>query len=90
MPELNQPDPTEPTEIQPTEQESPQEDAPASVRDNWYWQPAVFLVMGVVIALLQKQYLTGSGGHLLNWVVAGLGAALAVVGLVRLVREYPR
>jgi ABC-type uncharacterized transport system permease subunit len=88
MPELNQPDETEPTELEQTEEHD--DDVPATVRDNWWWSPAVALVIGVVVVMLQAQSLTGSGGHLLNWVVAGLGVALAASGVVRLVREYPR
>lgn len=88
MPELNQPDETEPTELEQTEEHD--DDAPATVRDNWWWSPAVALVIGVVVVMLQAQSLTGSGGHLLNWVVAGLGVALAASGVVRLVREYAR
>ena len=103
MPELNQPDETEPTELEPTELEPTElesteleqteehdDNAPATVRDNWWWSPAVALVIGVVVVMLQAQSLTGSGGHLLNWVVAGLGVALAASGVVRLAREYPR
>lgn len=82
MPELNQPDEPEPTESDT--------DAPTSVRDNWWWSPAVALVIGVVIVMLQIGPLTASGGVWLNWVVAGLGIALAASGVVRLVRAYPR
>lgn len=96
MPELKQPDQTEPTDNEPTGHEATDEpdaahqDAPATVRDNWWWSPGVALVIGVVVVMLQWQSLTGAGGHLLNWVVAGLGAALAASGVVRLVRDYPR
>jgi len=94
MPELKQPDETEPTENEPTEatdeSDGPHQEAPATVRDNWWWSPAVALVMGVVIVAIQWPSLTGSGGHVLNWVVAGLGAALAASGVVRLARDYPR
>jgi hypothetical protein len=101
MPEPKQPDETDPTEAVPTETEpadveatdqpdGPQQDAPATARDKWWWSPAVALVMGVVIVTLRWSSLTGTGGNLLNWVVAGLGAAVAVSGVVRLVRDYPR
>lgn len=81
MPDLNPSDQPEPTE--------PDADAPTSVRDNWWWSPAVAIVIGVVVVMFQVGPLTGSGGVWLNWVVVGLGIALAASGVTRLVRAYP-
>ena len=66
------------------------DDAPTSVRDNWWWSPAFAIVIGVVVVLFQVGPITGSGGVWLNWVVAGVGIALAANGVVRLIRAYPR
>jgi len=82
MPDLNPSDQPEPIDHDA--------DAPTSVRDNWWWSPAVSLVIGIVVVGFQVGSLTGGGGVWLNWVVAGAGIALAASGVARLVRAYPR
>jgi hypothetical protein len=82
MPELSPSDETEPT---PTP-----DDEKTSVRDNWWWSPAFAIVAGVVVVIFQYGPISQSGGVWLNWVVAGVGIALAGYGAVRLVRSYPR
>lgn len=72
------------------ESTEPDEDAPTSVRDNWWWSPAVAIVIGVAVVAFQVSPIRDSGGVWLNWVVAGIGIALAASGVVRLVRDYPR
>ena len=83
MPELSPSDEPEPT---PT----PDDDEKTSVRDNWWWSPAFAMVAGVVVVIFQYGPISQSGGVWLNWVVAGVGVALAGYGAVRLVRSYPR
>jgi amino acid transporter len=83
---MSEPNPRD--EPQPTEPEG--DDAPTSIRDNWWWSPSIGIVIGVVVVLFQVGPIRDTGGIWLNWVVAGLGIALAATSLARLVRAYPR
>ena len=67
-------------------------DAPAapSVRDRWWWSPTLNIVAGCGVVAYQWEPITQSKAIFLTWVIAAVGAAVAVVGLVRLVRAYPR
>lgn len=74
-----------------TDEHTPKDadDAPISLQDRWWWSPTLSLGVGIVMVMLQVGSL-GDGGVWLNWVVAAVGAVLAVTGLVRLVRAYTK
>jgi len=95
MTDEHRPEPT-PTDGQPlpTPREPVAEpvadDRPTALRDRWWWSPVLSIVVGLVVIGYQWEQLTGPGGISLNWVVAAIGAAVALTGVVRLVRAYPR
>ena len=82
MPEMSPPEDLEP---QPSV-----EDGPTSLRDRWWWSPALSIVLGLAVAGYQWGPLTGSGGFWGNWLIAAIGVGVAVSGVLRLVRAYPR
>jgi len=73
-------------EPEPAE-ESP---APATLRDRWWWSPTLNMLAGGGVVAYQWGPITQSKAIPLTWVVAAIGVAVALVGLVRLVRAYPR
>jgi len=92
MPELNQPGEPElnETELNATELNAtePADDAPISVRDRWWWSSAMSIVVGAVVVGFQWDSLTGPHGLWANWLVAAIGLAVGISGLVRLGRAY--
>lgn len=64
-----------------------EDDTQIRLQDRWWWSATLSLVLGIVIVMLQFPSLQ-TGGVWLNWVVAVIGAAVAVFGLVRLIRAY--
>jgi len=68
---------------------SPGPDSPApALRDRWWWSPTLWTVVGLVVVGYQVEALRGPDPLWLNWVVAGLGLALAVYGAGRLLQAY--
>lgn len=57
-----------------------------ALRDRWWWSPTLSIVIGLVVIGYQLEPLRGPDAIWGNWVVAGLGLAVAVWGAVRLVR----
>ena len=55
-----------------------------ALRDRWWWSPTLSIVIGLVVIGYQLDPLRGGDAVWGNWLVAGLGAALAVWGAVRL------
>lgn len=68
---------------------SPDPAAPILLQDRWWWSPTLSLVLGGVITAMQVSALR-NGGVWLNWLVAAVGTAVAVSGLVRLLRAYAK
>jgi hypothetical protein len=84
-----QPDVPDATDAQTADLGSSEPAAPILLQDRWWWSPTLSLVLGSVIAAMQVSALR-TGGVWLNWLVAAIGAAVAVSGLVRLLRAYAR
>ena len=66
------------------------DDGPIALSDRWWWSPTLCLVVGIVVVVWQVSSLTSSSGLWLNWLVAALGTASALYGLVTLVRAYAK
>ncbi len=60
--------------------------AGTALRDRWWWSPTLSIVIGLVVIGYQLDPLRGDNPLWGNWLVAALGAAVAVWGAVRLVR----
>lgn len=70
-------------------QTPPQESRPAGLRDRWWWSSTLWLVVGGGIVAYQWPALSGEiDGFWANWAMAALGLAIAVVGAVRLHRDW--
>ena len=59
---------------------------PTALRDRWWWSPTLSIVIGLVVIGYQLEPLRGPDALWGNWLVAALGAAVSVWGVVRLVR----
>lgn len=56
---------------------------------NWWWSPALMIVVGLAVAGYQYSAIAGEdGGIVLNWVLVVIGAGVVVAGLVSLRREW--
>ncbi|HEY3547493.1 MAG TPA: hypothetical protein VGK17_15585 [Propionicimonas sp.] len=55
---------------------------------RWWWSPALMLVVGVVVTGYQTGPIRSGNGIVLNWVMAVIGVAVAVAGLVSLRRAH--
>ncbi|GAA2723537.1 hypothetical protein [Cellulomonas aerilata] len=70
---------------------SPRDDAPGpgqGLRDTWWWSPTLALVVGLVVVGYQLPSLRSPEPLWISWVVAGVGAVVALVGLAQLLRAY--
>ena len=84
-----QPDIPDTTDVQPADPGSSEAAAPILLQDRWWWSPTLSLVLGGVITAMQVSALR-TGGVWLNWLVAAIGTAVAISGLVRLLRAYAK
>jgi hypothetical protein len=66
------------------------DDGPIALADRWWWSSTLSLGLGIVVVVLQVQSLTSGSAVWLNWVVAALGTAAALYGLVGLLRAYAK
>ena len=70
--------------VQPRKDAAPS----TSLRDRWWWSPTLSIVVGAVVIGYQLEAIRGPNPLWMNWVVAGLGLAVAVYGLVGLLRAH--
>jgi hypothetical protein len=61
---------------------------PTALGDRWWWSPTLSIVIGAVVIGYQLEAIRGPNPLALNWVVAGLGLAVAVYGAVGLLRAH--
>lgn len=71
----------------PTENENDVK-TPFSVADRWWWSGTFRTVLGVIIAYLQWEPISQGPGNWMNWVMFVIGAAVAIWGIVVLIRDY--
>lgn len=87
--DTTRPDVPDLTDGEVAELGTPDSAAPILLQDRWWWSPTLSLVLGAVITAMQVSALR-NGGVWLNWLVAAIGTAVAVSGLVRLLRAYAK
>jgi len=69
-------------------EEKEAEKKPFSANDRWWWSGTFRAVIGAVIAYLQFGPISEGIANWMNWVMVGIGAAVAVWGIIDLVRDY--
>lgn len=72
------------------ENEKEQEQKPFNVADRWWWSGTFRAVLGVVIAYLQWGPISEGIANWMNWVMVAVGIAVAIWGVVDLIRDYEK
>jgi hypothetical protein len=62
------------------------EGGPTSPRDRWWFSPTLQVVAGAAVVGFQWGPITDGTANWLNWVVAGAGAVVALLGATAWVR----
>lgn len=64
------------------------ESEPFSLTNRWWWSGTFRTVIGIVIAVLQWGPISDGYSNWLNFVMIAVGAAVAVWGVIDLIRDY--
>ena len=73
-----------------SDNEKGQEQKPFNVADRWWWSGTFRAVLGVVIAYLQWGPISEGIANWMNWVMVAVGIAVAIWGVVDLIRDYEK
>ena len=65
-----------------------QPDERRSINDNWWWSPALMLIVGLGVIGYQSTPILAGEAIVLNWVMVVIGAVVAVLGLMQLKTAY--